>query len=90
MAAATYKPGQALTVKITKAVTRDAAKKTIERLFLQDKAVSSPIAAREKNFKDLPKRRGGRIWTKRPNKVHPELPIGSTATDWERRESNWR
>jgi hypothetical protein len=43
-------------------------------------AVSGPIAAREKNFADKPKRRGGRIWTKRPNKVHPEIVKGKAAT----------
>jgi hypothetical protein len=74
------KSGQTIRVKISKAVRREGARKTLERLFLQDKAVSGPIAVRSKNFKELPKRRGGQIWTKRPNKVHPELNIGAEAT----------
>lgn len=74
------KPGQTVRVTISKTVNREAARKTLERLFLKDKAVSGPIAARERNFKDLPKRRGGRIWTKRPNKLHPALDRGTAAT----------
>ena len=38
------------------------------------------MPARSKNFKELPKRRGGCIWTKRPNKVHPGLAKGDVAT----------
>src|SRR3954471_20710525 len=75
-----FKPGTVLKVTIEKAIKREAARKTIERLFLGDKAISGPIAAREKNFADKPKRRGGRIWTKRPNKVHPKLVKGTAAT----------
>ena len=68
-----------VTVTITKQVNRAAARKTLERLFMKDGAVADPIAARSKNFKELPKRRGGCIWTKRPNKVHPGLAKGDTA-----------
>ena len=74
------KPGQSVRVTISKTINRDAARKTLERLFLKDKAVAKPIAARSRNFKELPKRRGGQIWTKRPNKVHPDLDKGATAT----------
>ena len=74
------KPGKTVRVTINKHVGRDAAKKTLERLFLKDKAVSKPIEQRSANFKELPKRRGGCIWTKRPNKVHPELKQGASAT----------
>ena len=74
------KPGQSVRVTITKNVTRAAAKMTLERLFLQDKAVRRPIDVRSRNFKELPKRRGGQIWTKRPNKVHPTLTPGAAAT----------
>ena len=74
------KPGQTVRVRISKAIKREGARKTLERLFLQDDAVRAPIAAREANFADKPKRRGGTIWTKRPNKVHPELKIGTEAT----------
>jgi hypothetical protein len=74
------KPGQTVRVTVSKNITRDAARKTIERLFLKDKSVARPIAARSANFKELPKRRGGVIWTKRPNKVHPELNKGASAT----------
>jgi transposase InsO family protein len=77
---ADIKPGQTITVKVAKSINREAARKTVERLFLQDKAIAKPIAAREGNFVDLPKRRGGRIWTKRPNKTHPALSRGATAT----------
>jgi hypothetical protein len=75
-----YKPGTALKVTINKTIPREAARKTLERLFLNDDAIAGPIAAREKNFRDKPKRRGGRIWTKRPNKVHPKLDRGVAAT----------
>jgi hypothetical protein len=74
------KPGGNVRVTINKNITRDAARKTLERLFMSDKAVRIPIAKRERNFKDLPKRRGGVIWTKRPNKVHPALAKGTVAT----------
>jgi hypothetical protein len=73
------KPGKTVRVTISKTVRRDAARKTLERLFMRDKAVSGPIAARSRNFKELPKRRGGQIWTKRPNKVHPTLAPGAAA-----------
>src|SRR5918997_6792892 len=73
------KPGATVRVTISKTVKRDAARKTLERLFMRDKAVRGPIDARSKNFKELPKRRGGQIWTKRPNKVHPTLIPGAAA-----------
>jgi len=74
------KPGQTVRVSIKKSVNRASALKTLERLFIKDKAISGPIAARSRNFKELPKRRGGQIWTKRPNKVHPSLVLGTIAT----------
>jgi ribosomal protein L23 len=74
------KPGKTLTVTVNKHITREAARKTLERLFMQDKAVVKPIDIRSANFKELPKRRGGQIWTKRPNKVHPSLAQGAKAT----------
>ncbi len=55
-------------------------RKTIERLFMKDKGVAAPLDAQSANFKALPKRRGGCIWTKRPNKVHPGLNRGEAAT----------
>ncbi len=74
------KPGTTVRVTVSKSINRESAKKTLERLFMTDKAVSKPIEARSRNFKELPKRRGGRIWTKRPNKVHPTIERGSAAT----------
>ena len=74
------KPGATVRVTVSKTVKREAARKTLERLFMRDKAVSGPIAARSKNFKELPKRRGGQIWTKRPNKDPPDLNKDATAT----------
>jgi hypothetical protein len=74
------KSGQTVRIKISKPIQRAGARKTLERLFLQDKAVAKPIAIRSRNFKELPKRRGGVIWTKRPNKVHPNLDRGASAT----------
>ena len=71
--------GKTVRVTILKSVNRAAARKTLERLFMRDKAISGPIAIRSKNFKELPKRRGGQIWTKRPNKVHPSLDKGVSA-----------
>ncbi|WP_428938534.1 hypothetical protein [Fontivita pretiosa] len=73
-------PGEMLRVTIRKTVTRAAAKKTLERLFMTDRTIRGPIEKRSRNFKEIPKRRGGRIWTKRPNKVHPELSRGTVAT----------
>jgi hypothetical protein len=74
------KPGQTVRVTISKTINRDAARKTIERVFMKDKGVASPLEARSANFKELPKRRGGCIWTKRPNKIHPALKRGDGAT----------
>ena len=72
--------GKSVRVTISKSITRASARKTLERLFLRDKAVRTPIGVRSRNFKELPKRRGGCIWTKRPNKVHPSLEKGESAT----------
>jgi hypothetical protein len=72
--------GKSVRVTIRKTVTRASARKTLERLFMRDKAISGPIALRSRNFIELPKRRGGQIWTKRPNKVHPSLAKGVFAT----------
>src|SRR3954465_11948418 len=74
------KPGQTVRVTISKQINRDAARKTLERLFMTDKTVTGPLDARSKNFIPLPKRRGGCIWTKRPNKVHATLDRGQSAT----------
>ena len=73
------KPGTSAQVTISKTITRDSARKTIERLFMRDKTVSHPMDLRSRNFKELPKRRGGCIWTKRPNKLHPSLDKGASA-----------
>lgn len=75
-----FKPGTALRVTVTKTINRESAEKTIERLFMKDDAIAGPIAARSKNFKAIPGRRGGRIWTKWPDKVHPKLDKGVAAT----------
>ena len=74
------KPGNTVRVTISKTITRESARKTLERLFMKDKSVAGPIAKRSRNFIPLPKRRGGQIWTKRPNKVHPSLDKGAAAT----------
>jgi hypothetical protein len=74
------KPGQTVRVTISKHISRESARKTLERLFMKDQQVAGPIEARSANFKELPKRRGGVIWTKRPNKVHPNLVQGVAAT----------
>jgi len=74
------KPGGNVRITIQKTITRDAARKTLERLFMKDKTVAEPIESRSANFKELPKRRGGCIWTKRPNKVHLDLVKGVSAT----------
>lgn len=77
--ASDIKPGDKVKVTITRTITRQSAIKTLERLFMTDKVISRPIRLRSRNFKPIPKRRGGRIWTKRPNKVHPKLIRGATA-----------
>ncbi len=74
------KTGQTVRVTISKNINRATARKTIERLFLKDKAVAAPLDARSANFIELPKRRGGCIWTKRVNKIHPLLAKGDSAT----------
>jgi hypothetical protein len=74
------KPGATVRVTVSKHITRDSARKTLERLFMKDKSVAKPIEKRSGNFKELPKRRGGCIWTKRPNKVHCDLNRGASAT----------
>ena len=73
-------PGKTVRVTINKTINRASARKTLERLFMSDKAVAKPIERRSRNFIPLPKRRGGQIWTKRPNKVHPGLGRGAAAT----------
>ena len=78
--ALTATPGGKVRVTVTKKITREAAFKTLERLFMGCKIASGPVKARSANFKEQPKRRGGTIWTKRPNKVHLELNIGDVAT----------
>ncbi|HEX8522959.1 MAG TPA: hypothetical protein VF669_11925 [Tepidisphaeraceae bacterium] len=75
-----FKPGSSIRVTIKKSINREGAKKTIERLFMKDKAIRQPIDVRSANFKEQPKRRGGQIWTKRPNKLHPSLERGTAAT----------
>ncbi|MDP9174391.1 MAG: hypothetical protein M3O30_11075 [Planctomycetota bacterium] len=72
--------GKPVKVTITRSITRASARKTIERLFMKDKAISEPLRRRSRNFIPLPKRRGGQIWTKRVNKLHPELVKGVSAT----------
>jgi len=74
------KPGGEVRVLINKQITREGARKTLERLFMMDKAFRKPLDARSSNFKEIPKRRGGCIWTKRVNKLHPELVKGVAAT----------
>jgi len=73
------KSGQKVRVTVSRSINRAGARKTVERLFMKDKSISSPISVRSRNFKELPKRRGGVIWTKRPNKVHPDLGKGASA-----------
>src|SRR3954454_958191 len=73
------KPGVTVRVTVSKNINRDAARKTLERLFMKDKSIAKPIDQRSRNFEELPKRRGGCIWTKRPNKVHCDLKQGASA-----------
>jgi len=73
------KSGQTVRVTISKTINREGARKTLLRLFMKDKTIAGPIEARSANFKELPKRRGGQIWTKRPNKVFPNLTRGTSA-----------
>ncbi|MEM1012554.1 MAG: hypothetical protein AAGI46_10090 [Planctomycetota bacterium] len=73
------RPGKTFDVTITKALGRESARKTVERLFMSDPEFRAPIDARVKNHKDRPKRRGGRIYTKYTRKVHPDLPVGASA-----------
>jgi hypothetical protein len=74
------KPGQKIKVTISKSITQAAARKTVERLFMKDKAIVKPLKARSRNFIELPKRRGGQIWTKRVNKIHTSLDRGAKAS----------
>ena len=74
------KPGQQVRVTINKSINREGAVKTLRRLFMTDKQVAEPVEVRSANFKQQPKRRGGRIWTKHPNKIHLDLKKGDAAT----------
>ena len=74
------KPGTTVRVTINKNITRESARKTLIRLFMKDKAVAKPLERRSRNFKEIPGRRGGRIWTKRPNKIFPAIERGAAAT----------
>jgi hypothetical protein len=40
------KNGATVRVTISKTITREAARKTLERLFMRDRAVAKPIEAR--------------------------------------------
>ncbi len=73
-------PGQTVRVTINKRITRAGAFKTLERLFAKDSVLMAPLEARAANFKAKPKRRGGRIWTKYPSKLHLELKPGTVGT----------
>lgn len=73
-------PGGKFRVTIKKTITRESAYKTLARLFNSDPAIRGPIEKRAANHQDKPKRRGGRIWTKRPNKVQVQLLAGASAT----------
>lgn len=75
-----FKAGQKIQVTIAKPVNRAAARKTLERVFMKDQGFASPIAVRSSNFIPLPRRRGGRIWTKYPNKIHGTIAKGAKAT----------
>jgi hypothetical protein len=75
-----HAPGATIKVTIKGLITRAAARKTIERIFIKDRAHTDPLDRRSRNFIPLPKRRGGQIWTKRVNKIHPPLNSGDTAT----------
>ena len=79
-AAPAHQPGQTVRVTIKRLINRAAARKTVERLFMKDRTHSDPLDIRSANFIPLPKRRGGCIWTKRVNKVHPPLATGDSAT----------
>lgn len=74
------KTGQTVKITIKKAVNRAAARKTLERLFMSDQGFAAPFEARTSNFAPRPKRRGGRIWTKYANKIHPTFVKGLQAT----------
>jgi hypothetical protein len=74
------KSGQSVRVTINKSINRASARKTLERVFMLDKTITAPLDRRSRNFIPLPKRRGGQIWTKRPNKLHPALVPGAAAT----------
>ena len=74
------KPGTTVRVTVNKNITRESARKTLERLFMKDKAFRGPIEQRSRNFVEIPGRRGGRIWTKRPNKLFPSTARGAVAT----------
>ncbi|MEM8873146.1 MAG: hypothetical protein AAGD32_02700 [Planctomycetota bacterium] len=67
-------------VTVKSLIKRDSARKTIERLFMSDDEFRKPLDLRSRGFKDKPKRRGGRIYTKYARKVHPDLAVGATAT----------
>src|SRR5688500_1806700 len=60
-------------------IKRDAARKTLARLVIRDKAVRGPLAARRQRSKELPKRRRGRVWTTRATKDPPTLNPGAAA-----------
>ncbi len=67
-------------VTISKRIVRESARKTLQRLFLTDDEFRAPYDARRKNFKDKPKRRGGRIYTKYARNPIIDLSKGQAAT----------
>lgn len=69
-----------LKVTVSTLIKRESARKTITRLFMSDSEFRKPLDLRSRGFKDKPKRRGGRIYTKYARKLQPVLTVGSTAT----------
>ena len=45
-----FKPGTSIRVTVSKAISRASALKTLERLFMKDRAIARPIEIRSREF----------------------------------------
>ncbi len=79
-AALTLERNSLVRVVVTHTVGNARGRKTLERILLSDASLRKAVENRKKNFVPLSKRRGGRIWTKWPNKPIFPLDAGTTAT----------
>lgn len=72
-------PGTLVEVKIARQPRREAAVKTLDRLFRKDKAHKAALERQQKSRPVTQHRRGGRQWNDRPPQLRPwKIERGAT------------